>query len=51
MLNIVIIKKNLNYIAKFRLSIYNTKYTDFCFNFNNIFIDNFKIVLDIEFNQ
>lgn len=49
-LNVIRVRKNLNYIAKFRLPISITKYINLCLIFHTIYINDFIIVSDIKLN-
>lgn len=49
-LNIVIERKNLNYISKFKLSLIVTKNIDLYLIFYDIHVKDTKIILDVELN-
>lgn len=50
-LNITTSKNNLNYIKKFELHIDIAKYINSCLIFNDVYIDDLTIVLDIKLNS
>lgn len=49
-LNVITVRKNLNYIAKFKLLISITKYINLCLIFHTVHINDLTIVSDIKLN-